>query len=93
MAIKRQPPVGFGPKTHKVTTVIRDPRRSPQRNDTVILANEVLTVEFVNDMGLALHLVGYRTTGIEKQKVVELSIWRAMCADADGAIDPNASYD
>lgn len=90
--MKRSIPSPFRPKQATPTTVIRDPRRSPRRNDTVILSGEVLTVEFVNDMGPTLHMVGYRTTGPEKQKVVELATWRQMCQDADGAIDPNASY-
>lgn len=86
-------PAAFRPKPPAPTTTIRDPRRSPKRSDQVILSGEVLTVEFVNDMGPALHMVGYRTTGPEKQRVVELVEWRRMCATADGAIDPNKSFD
>lgn len=76
----------------KQSTVIRDPRRAPQRRDQVIIGDTVLTVEFVSDPGPTVSLIGYRTTGPEGQRVVGLTEWQQMCNDADGAIDPLADF-
>lgn len=89
---KKNIPMGFA-HVPRNDTIIRDPRRSPRRNDSVIIGGEVLTVEFVNDMGPSLHLVGYKTTGPKGQEVVGLDEWRAMCEAAEGAIDTTKSFD
>lgn len=92
MTRKKTIPPGFTQVTRS-DTIIRDPRRSPRRSDAVIIGNDILTVEFVNDMGPSLHLVGYKTTGPQGQAVVELTEWQRMCESADGAIDSTKSFD
>jgi hypothetical protein len=80
----------MGKRVVRHDTVIRDPRFNPCRGDTVFLSEERLTVEFVNDISPMIQLVGFTFGMSGSKRVVDMSAWRDMCRDADGAVDPSA---